>query len=79
MRAVTEKVFPLYYPALMGHLPPVEGLAAPGILPSDWPEIESKILAPWLQETTAVKAKPESKPGDELAAKLAAYMKNRGR
>jgi ABC-type glycerol-3-phosphate transport system substrate-binding protein len=77
IRSVTERVFPLYYPALVGHLPPADALAAPGALPKDWPELEAKVLAPWLLETTARPA-ATTRPGDELAARLAAWSKNRG-
>ncbi len=78
VRSVTERVFPLYYAALVGHLPPSEALAAPGVLPNDWPELQGKVVAPWLLATSAIGPGSPGKPGDELAARFAVYSKNRG-
>jgi hypothetical protein len=79
VRTVTERTFPLYYRGLVGHLPPAENLSQPAALPGDWPEIDSKVVAPWLLETTARRAGTAGRPGDELASRLAAWTKNRGR
>lgn len=78
VRAVNERVFPLYYPALVGHLPPADGLAAPAILPSDWPTLRNKVVAPWLLEATARPAGAKAAPGEDLSARLADYLKRRG-
>jgi ABC-type glycerol-3-phosphate transport system substrate-binding protein len=91
VRPVTEKVFPLYYPSLVGHLPPAEGLAGPEALPSDWEGIKAKVLEPWILEATATPASssptgaaaqggaqaPAQKPGELLSARLAGWYKNR--
>ncbi len=75
VRAVNERVFPLYYPALVGHLPPADSLSPPNILPSDWPAIKSTVLAPWLLEATAREQNPKQSPSQELGARLAGYAK----
>ncbi|HOX49082.1 MAG TPA: hypothetical protein PLG14_07845 [Spirochaetales bacterium] len=78
LRSVNERVFPLFYPALVGHLPPADGLSAPNVLPSDWPAIKEKVLKPWLLEATGRPPSARS-PGQELQARLAEYLKNSGR
>jgi hypothetical protein len=50
MRTVTEQVFPLYYPALLGHIPPEDYLASPNILPKNWPDIKERVILPYLRE-----------------------------
>ncbi len=50
LRPVNERVFPLYYPSLLGHLPPPETLSVPRILPNNWELLKSDILVPWLEE-----------------------------
>lgn len=52
LRPVNEKVFPLYYPNLLGHLPPLESLMAPRILPNNWDTLKNGILMPWLTDVT---------------------------
>lgn len=74
IRLVNEKVFPLYYPSLVGHMPPGDALMAPNVLPSDWPELKAAVLAPWLVEVTARKDLPDD-PGEELATRIAEYRK----
>jgi hypothetical protein len=74
IRSVNEKAYPLYYPSLVGHMPPAEALAAPKVLPSDWPALKAAVVAPWLVEITARAGLPTS-PGEELAARIAAYRK----
>jgi ABC-type glycerol-3-phosphate transport system substrate-binding protein len=79
VRSVTERVFPHYYPALVGHLPPADAISMPGALPDDWPEIENAVLSPWLLEATGRRAGTGPRPGEELAARLAAWAKAQGR
>jgi ABC-type glycerol-3-phosphate transport system substrate-binding protein len=75
VRSVTERLFPLYYPGLVGHLPPPASLAAPAPLPASWPELKAKVLAPWLLEATAGSG---GEPGVEISARLAEYGRKRG-
>lgn len=52
LRPVNEKVFPLFYPNLLGHLPPLDSLMAPRILPNNWDTLKNGILMPWLADAT---------------------------
>jgi len=76
LRSVDEKVFPLFYPALVGHLPPAAAMTPPHELPSDWPQLEHTVLAPWLDQVTGQSpGSPSADLGRELSAKLADYLK----
>ncbi|MDR2659457.1 MAG: hypothetical protein LBC27_05640 [Spirochaetaceae bacterium] len=50
MRTVNETIFPLYYPALLGHMPPANMLSAPNILPKNWMEIKERVVIPYLRD-----------------------------
>ncbi len=74
LRPVNEKVFPLYYPSLLGHLPPLESLMAPRILPNNWYTLKSGILMPWL---TDVLSGPAPAGGDPtLESRIQAWQKS---
>lgn len=75
VHSVTERLFPLYYPSLVGHLPPSEALASPKVFPAAWPELKAKVLGPWLLEATAGSG---GKPGMEFSARLSEYGKQSG-
>jgi ABC-type glycerol-3-phosphate transport system substrate-binding protein len=55
LTAVNEKNFPLFYPSLLGHLPPKDNLAVPKILPNNWELCKSEIVIPYLED--AVRAR----------------------
>jgi ABC-type glycerol-3-phosphate transport system substrate-binding protein len=46
MRTVTESIFPKYYSALLGHIPPSELLSVSAALPSSWREIKEHVIIP---------------------------------
>ncbi len=48
LKPVNEKVYPLFYPSLLGHLPPEETLGVPRILPNNWETIKAGIVIPYL-------------------------------
>jgi hypothetical protein len=76
LRSVNEKVFPLFYPALVGHLPPANSMSAPQELPSDWPRLEHSVIAPWLIQVTSLPtSSPSAEIGRELSAKIVDYNK----
>ncbi|MGO8693633.1 MAG: hypothetical protein ACLQMF_08190 [Rectinemataceae bacterium] len=76
LRSVNERVFPLFYPALVGHLPPANSMSAPQELPSEWPRLERSVIAPWLiQVSGRPEDSPSSDPGRELSAKMVDYIK----
>ena len=47
---VTEQVFPLFYPELMGRMPPSEFFAQPYHLPRNWAAIKEKVILPYLHD-----------------------------
>ena len=53
LKSVNERVFPLYYPDLLGKIPDEDMLKLPEILPNDWEEAREEILLPFLSEITA--------------------------
>jgi len=54
LRTVNERVFPLIYPSLLGHLPPADTLAVPRILPNNWETLKREIVIPYLSEAVSV-------------------------
>lgn len=52
IRGVNERVFPLFYPLLMGNLPVAEYITTPNILPTKWESIRERIVYPYLLEAT---------------------------
>ncbi|MDL2229024.1 hypothetical protein LJC14_02120 [Treponema sp. OttesenSCG-928-L16] len=59
LRTVTEQIFPLYYPGLLGHMPPADYLSPPNILPRNWLTIKERVVLPYLQERIRVSQKEE--------------------
>jgi ABC-type glycerol-3-phosphate transport system substrate-binding protein len=57
---VTEQIFPLFYPELLGRMPPPEFLIPPNVLPENWTLIKERVIFPYLHE----RARKES--GDEI-------------
>jgi ABC-type glycerol-3-phosphate transport system substrate-binding protein len=49
MHTVNENIFPLYYPALLGHMPPLDLLAAPNILPKSWTGIKERVVTSYMR------------------------------
>ncbi|MFP3041226.1 hypothetical protein LQZ19_05330 [Treponema primitia] len=50
LRTVTEHVFPQFYPALLGHMPPGSYLSPPNILPRNWSSLKERVIFPYLHE-----------------------------
>lgn len=75
IRSVNEKLFPQFYPSLLGRLPPAKYLVAPPILPATWPEMKEEVLLPFLLEATG--ANPPADPGAALDTRLQAWLKRR--
>ncbi|MFA6507983.1 MAG: hypothetical protein WCT14_17915, partial [Treponemataceae bacterium] len=36
VKSVNEQIYPMFYPGLLGHVPPADYISAPNILPEDW-------------------------------------------
>ncbi|MDR1326270.1 MAG: extracellular solute-binding protein [Treponema sp.] len=48
IRTVTEQIFPLFYPSLLGHMPPSAFLSPPNILPQSWSTLKAQVIIPYL-------------------------------
>ena len=75
IRSVNEKLFPLYYPSLLGKLPPAQYLRPPHTLPAMWPEIKEEIILPFLLEATGIK--PPADPNVALETRIQNWLKRR--
>lgn len=76
LRPVDEKILPLFYPSLVGHLPPASAMFSSPELPSDWEALEHAVVAPWLVEVTGrPQAAVPGELGRELSARLADYLR----
>jgi hypothetical protein len=51
MKTVTEQVFPLFYPDLLGRMPPESFLSPPDILPQNWMDIKERVIVPYLRDS----------------------------
>jgi len=58
--AVTEQIFPRYYPSLLGRMPPSEFLAAPNILPRNWVVIKERVVLPYLHNRARIRQSEET-------------------
>ena len=56
---VTEQVFPLFYPELMGRMPPSDFFAQPGHLPRNWAAIKERVVLPYLHDRARSENKDE--------------------
>ncbi len=72
IKNVNERVFPLFYPLLLGHLPPQETLMTPNILPKDWDKQKEQIVIPYLAEAVVADENTYVIP---LEDRLAEWMK----
>jgi len=50
MRTVTEQIFPLFYPSLLGRMPPESFLSPPAIFPRNWMAVKEKVILPYLRD-----------------------------
>ena len=66
--AVTEQIFPRYYPSLLGHMPPSEFLAAPNILPGNWAVIRERVVLPYLHSRARIRQSEETLPLEKRLA-----------
>jgi len=47
---VTEQVYPLFFPELLGRMPPSENFTPPNILPGSWASIKERVVLPYLHD-----------------------------
>lgn len=75
IKAVNEKQFPLFYPSLLGKMPPERYLKAPSVVPSAWNDIKHSIVLPFLLEATGPNAPPDINKA--LETRIQAWLKRR--
>jgi ABC-type glycerol-3-phosphate transport system substrate-binding protein len=56
LHVVNERDFPQYYPELLGRIPSATSLTFPKSLPTDWGDLETNVLVPWLEHEVAISA-----------------------
>jgi len=47
---VTEQIYPLFFPELLGRMPPSEFYMQPDIMPGNWPAIKERVVLPYLHD-----------------------------
>lgn len=75
LREVTERIFPLYWASLAGHVPPAGMIKTPETLPLEWRALKTEVLGPWLRDSIG-KPLEGGNPGADLATRLADWLKN---
>ena len=75
IRSVNEKLFPLFYPSLLGRLPPGSYLSIPPALPAYWPDLRREVILPFLVDATSAVALEN--PNGVLESRIQAWMKRR--
>ncbi|MDR2729502.1 MAG: hypothetical protein LBB81_01220 [Treponema sp.] len=50
LSSVTEQIFPLFYPELLGRMPPSENFMPPNVLPANWAAIKEQVVLPYLND-----------------------------
>ena len=69
VRNVNELYFPIYYPLLLGNLPPKDSLRAnSNILPERWSSLKEKVILPYLTDAVKKDADSHSSSLSELYA-----------
>ena len=62
MRTVTENIFPLFYPSLLGRMPPESFLSPPAIFPRNWMAVKEKVILPYLRDRIRHSRREELRP-----------------
>ena len=72
LSTVTDQVFPLFYPELLGRMPPSENFMQPNILPRNWGTIKERVILPYLHERARVASAEDT---SALERRLAEWMR----
>jgi len=59
---VTEQVYPLFYPELLGRMPPPENFTLPNIMPGSWGTMKERVMLPYLRERARKESTEEIYP-----------------
>jgi len=69
---VTEQIYPLFYPELMGRMPPSDNFTNTNILPANWLTLKERLIIPYLNERARKDRADEAYP---LERRLADWLK----
>jgi ABC-type glycerol-3-phosphate transport system substrate-binding protein len=72
LNLVTEQIYPLFYPELLGRMPPSEHFTHPNVLPANWLIIKERIVLPYLHDRARKERMDEVYP---LERRLADWMR----
>ncbi|MCL2273258.1 MAG: hypothetical protein FWC19_10700 [Treponema sp.] len=61
---VTEQVYPLFYPELLGRMPPPDNFTLPNIMPGSWGVLKERVMLPYLRERARKESTEEIYPLD---------------
>jgi ABC-type glycerol-3-phosphate transport system substrate-binding protein len=50
LNPVTEQIYPLFYPELLGRMPPSEYFVLPNTLPANWTLLKERVVLPYLND-----------------------------
>jgi hypothetical protein len=69
---VTEQIYPLFYPELLGKMPPSEYFTNTNILPANWLTLKERVVMPYINERARKENADEAYP---LESRLADWMR----
>ncbi|MCL2759169.1 MAG: hypothetical protein FWD22_03060 [Treponema sp.] len=69
---VTEQVYPLFYPELLGRMPPSEYFTHPNVLPANWLILKERVVIPYLHDRARKENADDAYP---LERRLADWMR----
>jgi ABC-type glycerol-3-phosphate transport system substrate-binding protein len=72
LNLVTEQIYPLFYPELLGRMPPSEHFTHQNILPANWLIIKERVILPYLHDRARKEHAEEVYP---LERRLADWMR----
>jgi ABC-type glycerol-3-phosphate transport system substrate-binding protein len=73
LKNLTSLDFPVFYPALLGHVPDEEILSPGQPLPRTWPFLDKNVITPWLY--SFAHGDSSAAPGATLEKKIAAWLR----
>jgi len=69
---VTEQIYPLFYPELLGRMPPSEYFSNTNILPANWLTLKERVVMPYIKERVRKERAQDAYP---LERRLADWMR----
>ncbi|MCL2211837.1 MAG: extracellular solute-binding protein [Treponema sp.] len=72
LTSVTEQIYPLFYPELLGRMPPSEYYTLPNVLPANWVVIKERVILPYLHDRARKERAEDTYP---LERRLSDWMR----